>query len=135
MRGPPLSTDDALALAQRVDPAFRPVWDSRPPAEQAALALYFLPHRSSKPVLAPTRPRVIKWYCPFGHQVPFPSGDRCCINVFTGCAHRCVYCYAMPYSSAEAGLKRRFEEMIAQDMQDLERFDVPPAPVHGRDRR
>ncbi len=52
MRLTALSTDDALALAQSVDPAFRPVWDGRPPQEQAGLALYFLPHRSSKPVLA-----------------------------------------------------------------------------------
>ncbi len=56
MQNPPVSNDDALKLVQRVDPAFRPVWDGCPPAEQAALALYFLPHRSNKPVLAPPGP-------------------------------------------------------------------------------
>jgi hypothetical protein len=46
----------------RIDPQFRPVWEGRPPDEQKALGLYFLPHRSSRAMLTPTRPRIIKWY-------------------------------------------------------------------------
>jgi len=125
-----LDASEALALAQKVDPQFAPAWAGRSPEEQAALALYFLPHHSAKPSLTPTRPRVIKWYCPFACQSSFPSGHRYCINTFTGCAHKCVYCYAMSYMQAEAALKRDFERMIDRDMNDLERFDVPPAPVH-----
>lgn len=115
---------------ERIDVRFRPVWEGRPAAEQAALSAYFLPHRSARPVLGPTRPRVIKWYCPFAHQAAFPSGHRYCINVYTGCSHRCRYCYAAAYEPAHAGRKRDFGRLLARDLADLERFGVPSAPVH-----
>ena len=120
----------ALSLASRVDPQYRPVWEGRPPEQQAALALYFLPHQSAKGTLTPTRPRVIKWYCPFACQSGFPSGHRYCINVFTGCAHKCEYCYALGYSPDNPSCKKDFQKMILRDMEDLDQFDVPPAPVH-----
>lgn len=122
--------NEALALAEKVDPQYRPTWESRPPEEQVALALYFLPHRSAKSDLAPTRPRVIKWYCPFACQSSFASGHRYCINVFTGCAHMCRYCYALGWAPDIPSCKKDFEKMILRDMDDLERFNVPPAPVH-----
>jgi DNA repair photolyase len=124
------SIEEGLALAQRVDPRFAPVWQGRPAEEQAALAWYFLPHRSSKAVLAPTRPRVIKWYCPFADQREFPSGHRYCINVYTGCAHKCEYCYAAGYEPQQPGCKKDFERLLQRDLDDLEQFDVPLAPVH-----
>jgi DNA repair photolyase len=130
MRTNTLSTDDALQLVGRIAPKFRPVWEGRPQAEQAALTQYFLPHHSAKPVLEPTRPKIIKWYCPFACQSDFPTGHRYCINVYTGCQHQCVYCYAMSYSPQTASTKRAFEQMLLGDMADLERFDVPPTPVH-----
>jgi DNA repair photolyase len=68
-------------------------------------------------------------YCPFAHQKDFPTGHRYCINVYTGCQDGCVYCHAT-YEPEHPGCKRDFEEMIRKDMEDLERFDVPPAPVH-----
>ena len=122
-----LSAQDWLS---RVDPRFRAVWESRTAQEQTALRLYFLPHRSTQPILAPTRPRVIKWYCPFAHQAAFPTGHRYCINVYTGCSHHCLYCYASAYEPAHAGIKRDFARLLAKDLGDLERFNVPPAPVH-----
>lgn len=124
------SVEEGLALAQRVDPKYAPVWQGRSADEQAALAWYFLPHRSSKAVLAPTRPRVVKWYCPFANQRQFPCGHRYCINVYTGCAHKCEYCYAAGYEPQQPGCKKDFERLLRKDMNDLERFDVPPAPVH-----
>ena len=125
--GGDLSLQDWLS---RVDPRFRAVWDGRTSEEQTALRLYFLPHRSTRPILTPTRPRVIKWYCPFAHQAAFPTGHRYCINVYTGCSHRCGYCYAAGYARAHANCKRDFAKMLDRDLADLERFNMPPAPVH-----
>ena len=62
------SFDEALALAKKVDPQYAPAWAGLSPKDQAALALFFLPHHSAKLLLGPTRPRVIKWYCPFACQ-------------------------------------------------------------------
>lgn len=122
--------EQSLALSERVDEKYRPVWDGRSAEERVALARYFLPHSSRKPVLGPTRPRVIKWYCPFAAQSDFPSGHRYCINVYTGCDHKCVYCYAAGYSPDHASRKQNFEKLITKDIEDIERFDVPAAPVH-----
>ena len=117
-------------IVSRIDERFRPVWESLPPDHRTALTRYFLPHKSSKESLAPTRPRLIKWYCPFASQASFPSGHRYCINTYTGCAHRCRYCYAAGYEPDEPNAKRDFASKLAKDLADLERFDVSPAPVH-----
>jgi DNA repair photolyase len=117
-------------LLDRIDPKYRPVWMAMPAEHQQALAKYFLPHRSVKPLLGPTRPRVIKWYCPFACQRTFPSGHRYCINVYTGCAHQCVYCYAACYQPVNAHPKKDFGIQLRKDLCDLEEFDVPAAPLH-----
>jgi len=119
-----------LSLASRVHRKYRPVFDALSVRDRAALASYFLPHRSKKDVLEVTRPRVIKWYCPFADQRIFPSGHRYCINVYTGCEHECQYCYAVGYASREAGCKHTFREDLVKDLDALDAFDVRPAPVH-----
>jgi len=98
--------------------------------DQVALAGYFLPRRSEKEFIEPTRPKLVKWYCPFASQCQFASGHRYCINVYVGCSHNCRYCYAAAYEPDEAGTKRDFQRGIDRDMAELEAFDVPPAPVH-----
>ena len=122
--------DDLRNLVTQIHPDFKPVWDGLPEDRQLALAAYFLPWRSKKSQIGPTRPRVLDWYCPFAAQAVFPSGHRYCINVYSGCVHNCEYCYAMSYARPQASCKRGFERMLSRDLADLEAFDVPPAPVH-----
>jgi DNA repair photolyase len=124
------NTSKGLSLAQRVHPKYRPAFDTLSERERAAVALYFLPHASQKEVLEVTRPRVIKWYCPFADQREFPSGHRYSINVYTGCEHQCQYCYATGYIAAEPDCKNRFRQDLCRDLEALEAYDVPPAPVH-----
>jgi DNA repair photolyase len=119
-----------LSLVSRVDPKYKPVFEKLPDCERAALALYFLPHQSKKEVLEVTRPRVVKWYCPFADQRMFPSGHRYCINVYTGCEHKCEYCYATGYISAPPNCKNDFRRDLAKDLDALDLYNVPPAPVH-----
>jgi DNA repair photolyase len=125
-----IGIDEGLALAKRVDRKYAPAWQGKTPQEQSALAMYFLPHGSRKPLLCPTRPRIIKWYCPFASQQQFPSGHRYCINVYTGCSHACEYCYAAAYEPPTPDVKRDFARLLEKDLSDIENFDVPPAPVH-----
>jgi DNA repair photolyase len=123
-----MNLDDLIA---RIDPRFRPVWLGRPKEEQVALARYFLPHHSMRNLLAPTRPRLMKWYCPFAAQSVFPTGHRYCINVYSGCSHGCLYCYAATYSRPQATAKRHFANLLKKDLADLEeKPPVPPAPLH-----
>ena len=122
--------DKGLSLAQRVHPKYQPVFEKLSEADRAAMALYFLPHSSKKDVLEVTRPRVVKWYCPFADQREFPSGHRYCINVYTGCEHHCQYCYVTGYIAAEPNCKNRFRHDLCKDLEALDAHNVPPAPVH-----
>ena len=125
-----ITPNETLLLIRRIDSKYKPAWRYYSRDHMIALARYFLPHSSSKPVLGPTRPRIVKWYCPFASQADFPSGHRYCINVYTGCDHQCVYCYAAGYEPKTAHVKQLFKKLIQMDMEDLEEFDVPPAPIH-----
>jgi len=122
--------DKGLSLAERVHPKYQPVFDKLDESDRAAVALYFLPHGSKKDVLEVTRPRVVKWYCPFADQRVFPSGHRYSINVYTGCEHNCRYCYVNGYSARQPDCKSRFRQDLCQDLEALEALEVPPAPVH-----
>ncbi|NQU23244.1 MAG: hypothetical protein HQ567_18345 [Candidatus Nealsonbacteria bacterium] len=122
--------EQALRLASLVHHKYSSVFDDLPERDRAALAFYFLPHGSKKDVLEVTRPRVIKWYCPFADQRAFPSGHRYCINVYTGCQHECRYCYAAGYASRQPACKNTFRADLVKDLDALDAYDVPPAPVH-----
>ncbi len=58
----------APSLVNRVNRKYKPVWDKLNLEDQGALAQYFLPHSSSKPVLDPTRPQLISRE----DDLPFP---------------------------------------------------------------
>jgi len=125
-----INIQEVLEIAEKVDAKYKPLFDKFPPAQRAAIALYFLPHKSQKDILGVTRPRVIKWYCPFANQRDFPSGHRYCINIYTGCSHKCKYCYAQSYEPDQARCKDNFKKKLLKDLAEIEEFNLPAAPVH-----
>jgi hypothetical protein len=68
-------------LIGHIDSRFRPVWEGKPVAYQQALARYFLPSKSKKAVLCPTRPvfRAGSWRLPSDIQtaVTAPLKELC----------------------------------------------------------
>jgi len=131
------TTDTSLAesLLARLDPKYAPAFKRLSVEEQHKTVLYFLPHTSAKEILPVTRPRMIKWYCPFADQSAFPSGVRYSINVYNGCEHACQYCYVQGYSTSQtiegtAKCKDNFRHQLLKDLTDIEKYDVPCTPAH-----
>lgn len=118
-------------LFSQLDEKYRAAFEVFSDDDRAKLALYFLPHGSKKETLSVSRPRVLKWYGPFADQRVFPSGARYSLNVYTGCEHACRYCYVNGYSLGEAAkCKSNFRADLLKDLEEIEKFDLPPIPLH-----
>ena len=123
-------TGGGIELLKKLNPKYAPAFERYSQEQKASLAWYFLPHSSKKDTIGVTRPRVIKWYCPFADQKDFPSGHRYCVNVYAGCSHNCRYCYAQGYEPVEPKCKDNYKKKLLKDLSEIEEYNLPPAPLH-----
>ena len=82
---------------------------------------------------APTlKTRTFALYDPFAKRSVFPAGIRYCVNVYTGCAHQCKYCYTQNYilKAKEPREKKDLLRKAERDIKKMLELDLPPAPLH-----
>ena len=78
------------------------------------------------------RNHVISLYDPFAQRKTFPAGRRWCVNVYTGCAFHCKYCYTHNYirNSTEPRVKKGFIAKLEKDIAEIRQLGLHPAPIH-----
>ncbi len=78
------------------------------------------------------RNHIIGLYDPFARRQDFPAGRRWCVNVYTGCAFSCKYCYIISYiqNAFKPRKKEDFERLLLKDLKKLQRLRLHPAPIH-----
>jgi DNA repair photolyase len=99
-------------------------------ADQWASYLYAKPKPGTRRLSS--RNHVISLYDPFAARKDFPAGRRWCVNVYTGCAFSCKYCYIVSYVRApfRPRVKETFERSLMKDLEELQRRALHPAPIH-----
>jgi len=123
-------TLSAKEMAQRVpDPDLFDGLSERE-ADQWASYLYSKPKPQTKRLSS--RSHVISLYDPFASRKDFPAGRRWCVNVYTGCAFACKYCYTVAYvkDAFHPRVKKGFERLLVKDLQELRGRALYPAPIH-----
>lgn len=78
------------------------------------------------------RNHLISLYDPFASRAEFPAGRRWCINVYTGCAFACKYCYIISYirDAFHPRVKNQFDSLLLKDLAEIVALNLHPAPVH-----
>lgn len=78
------------------------------------------------------RNHIIGLYDPFAERKDFPAGRRWCVNVYTGCAFSCKYCYIISYirDAFRPRIKEDFERLLLNDLEELKRLNLHAAPIH-----
>ena len=99
-------------------------------AEKWAAYFYRLPRDPEK--LATLKNRKFALYDPFARRDKFPAGIRYCVNVYTGCSHRCGYCYTVTYiiQQEDPREKKDLLKRAKKDIEEMKRLGLPPAPLH-----
>jgi DNA repair photolyase len=79
-----------------------------------------------------SRSHIVGLYDPFASRAEFPAGRRWCVNVYTGCAFGCRYCYALGYiqDAFKPRIKKNFERLLVKDVAEIGRLKLHPAPIH-----
>ena len=81
---------------------------------------------------ATLKTRAFALYDPFARRDKFPAGIRYCLNVYAGCNHQCFYCYIKNYipKADEPREKKDLLKKARRDMGEIQRLNLPPAPLH-----
>ncbi len=127
---------DADTLIENVATKFKPIFakGNYTADQKRAIYRYFFSQKPKK--LPPSlKSRTLNLYDPLADRTKrFPDGLRFCLNVYTGCAHSCGYCYVNGYSKEGVGfsphVKAGFKEKLAKDLNDIKNLQLPKAPLH-----
>ena len=99
-------------------------------ADQWASYLYSRPRPQTRRLSA--RSHIVSLYDPFAARKDFPAGRRWCVNVYTGCAFHCKYCYTVCYivDSFRPRIKEGFRRLLSKDLAELRARALHSAPMH-----
>ncbi|MGE0086490.1 MAG: radical SAM protein [Desulfococcaceae bacterium] len=100
--------------------------------EKSAWADYLYANPKEETQKLSLKPHIVGLYDPFADQNEFPAGRRWCVNVYTGCAFSCKYCYTISYirNAFQPRLKNNFELLLDKDLKKIQDFYLHPAPIH-----
>ena len=127
---------EADILISAVAAKVQPIFLKKTFCQEEKRGIYrYLFSRCPKKVPPSMKNRLINLYDPMADRCRhFKDGLRWCLNTYVGCENACGYCYVNGYSRENVGIsphcKSNFEKKLLEDLKDLEKFNVPVAPLH-----